>query len=322
MMPKQASFKKTVSSNAPTPKKLYRRYDEIPVIGALKKREIASALSAMGDAKTAEALLRPAPRGKKGLFGWGGGPKPWQHTSHQYGFTPLLPAGTVAPQPIKPAALIIPDTQNLKGKRINVKLDRLRVFDYPGGGEHNILFTFQARNQIPNAPEPVSFSQVYRVQQGETAAVAGQPIFTGLNVGSGGVGFVVSTMNVYNTTDRAFLSILNSEPFKQGLNLLNTVQPVIKPFTDITMGIATMFGQRNENKKVQDIPLGLDFTPAPMGVRLAQGEYIAVQVPKENEINWDEWQLDLSTGAIVRKADTTATLPFNYVIFRVELYEE
>lgn len=300
----------------------YKSYNNIPVIGRKPKDEIALSLRAMGDVKTANLLFRAPSRARKGFLGLGGeGPKPWQHTSHQYGFTPLLPPGTNSPQPITPAALILTSAQNLMNKRINVKLDLLRVFEYPGRGEHNILFTFQAQNQLANAPEPVTFSQVYRVQQGETGAVTGQPVFIGLNVGSDGVGFKVSTVNVYNTNDRAFLAILDSEPFKQGLNLLNTAQPVIKPFTDITLGFAKMFLQRNENVKVQDIPLGLDFTPAPMGARLAEGEYIAVQVPRANAINWNDWHLDPASGMIVGKTDPDETLPYNFVVFRVELYK-
>jgi hypothetical protein len=70
---------------------------------------------------------------------------------------------------------------------------------------------------------------------------------------------------------------------------------------------------------VQEVSLGLDFTPAPLGIRLAQGNYIVIQVPKENSINWAEWEFSPPTGTILNKADKSATLPYNYMIFRVSL---
>jgi hypothetical protein len=58
-----------------------------------------------------------------------------------------------------------------------------------------------------------------------------------------------------------------------------------------------------------------------MGCRLAEGNYIAVQVPDETVIDWSKWIYKLEIGAIVHKADSSK-VPYNYVIFRISHYEE
>lgn len=229
---------------------------------------------------------------------------------------------------IKDAGAIDPDNK-LKNRRINVHLDRLRVWKYPGrflgrAGKHHVLINFAAKNQLPGnlQAEPISFSQTYQVNDGDLAGVQGYPIFIGLNVGKQGALFEICTINVMNSADEAFLKILDSPVFRNGLNLLTTVQPVLKPFTEIAGGIAKMFAERDKNKAVQKFYLGLDFTRGAAGAALTQGEYIAVQVPSITAINWDDFVWDTRIGAIVSKEDQTVSLPYNYIIFRVTLYEE
>jgi hypothetical protein len=184
------------------------------------------------------------------------------------------------------------------------------------------LFTFKAENQIPNAPEPVAFNRSYGVRDGENAGETGRPVFLGLSVGDRGAGFELSTVNVRSSSDQAIMDVLQSDPFKSGLSLLTTAQPLIKPITDITLGIAKMFAMRNDNAKVQKVYMGLDFTPAALGVRLAEGNYIVVQVPTQNAINWPDWVLDPNTGTILNRNDMVTTLPYNYIIFRVTKHED
>jgi hypothetical protein len=292
-----------------------KSFDQFPVIGALPPRQIAARLRRMGDPETADQFLAEAQKGAMdGLFGMGP-PPAWKHTAHQYGFIPLLTSASLEPVQVVHAGAVQAD-ESMKNQPININLDRLRVFQYPGGGHHKVMFVFKAQNQIANAAEQVTFSQVYDIVEGETAGVAGQPVFLGLNVGTVGVGFEIDTVNVSNTGDKAILDVLESDPFKSGLNLLSTAQPVIKPFTDITLGVAKMLLTRNNNVKVQHVSLGLDFTPAPFGVRLAQGEYLVVQVPSEDTINWDDWVFNPKSGTVVDKASQKA-LPYNYFVFRV-----
>jgi hypothetical protein len=295
--------------------------ESIPVIGALPPRQMAAKLRRMGDSGTADEIIaRSRARGEKAQLLGFGPPPAWKHTNYQFGYVPLLPEGSTKPMPIQFGGAVAAD-QGLKNSRINVHLDRLRAYQYPGGGEHSVLFTFKARNEVPEASEPVSFSQTYNIAEGEAAAVIGIPVFIGLNVGPLGAGFQVETVNVRNAADQSFLKVLDSPPFKSGLNLLTTVQPVLKPFSDITLGVARMFAERNNNAKVHDVSLGLDFTPAAFGVRLAQGNYIVVQVPNANSIQWNDWEYAPNSGTFVHKSDSTVTLPYNYFVFRVTRFE-
>lgn len=246
--------------------------------------------------------------------------QPWMQATHQFGYIPLRQPGSTEPQEIQYPGAIAADA-TLKNNRINIRLDRLRVHKYPGSGTHNIMVNFAARNQVAEAQETVTFSQTYRVGEGQTAGVAGYPIFIGLNVGAQGVAFEGSTVNVNNEADQAILAALESPPFQSGLSLLTTAQPAIAPFTEITLGVVKALAKRTENVPVQKFYLGLDFEDAPLGIRLAEGNYLAVQVPSETAIEWHKWVYRPDIGTIVHKADSSETLPYNYLVFRVSRYE-
>jgi hypothetical protein len=297
-------------------------FTAITTIGELAPEQVAVKLEEIGDITTAKEFRQRAAAVDEGqpLFGWGT-PKPWEYASHKLGFLALPAAGSVDPQPIKPASTILADPA-LKNSQINIHLDRLRIYDYPGNGKHNILFTFMAQNQLATGDEPVSFSRMYEASDGQEVGVAGWPIFIGLNVGATGVAFKTFTVNVANQTDEALLGFLSSSSFQTGLTLLKVAQPVIKPFADMILGVAKSILARNRNEAVQKLDLGLDFTPAALGARLAQGNYVAAQVPDETAINWDNWIYQPNAGSIVSKVDQTATLPFNYIVFRVTRFQE
>jgi hypothetical protein len=246
--------------------------------------------------------------------------QPWMYASHKFGYIAPRKPGSMKPQIIQHPSAIAADT-SLKNSSINIRLDRLHIAKYPGGGTHNVMVTFAARNQVADTQETVSFSQTYRVQEGQSAGIAGYPVFIGLNVGSQGVAFECSTVNVKNNEDQAILSTLESSPFQSGLKLLTTAQPAIAPFTEITVGVVKMLAQRNENVAVQKFYLGLDFENMAMGCRLAEGNYIAIQVDDEIAIDWKHWIYKPDLGVIVHKSDDYETLPYNYVIFRVSRYE-
>jgi len=246
--------------------------------------------------------------------------QPWSYATHQYGYIAPRQSGSTEPQSIQHPGVIAADN-TLKNSRINIRLDRLRVHKYPGGGSHNIMVTFAARNQATDAQEAITFSQTYRVSEGQSAGIAGYPVFIGLNVGSQGVAFECSTINVKNDADQAILAALESPPFQTGLNLLTTAQPAIAPFTAITLGVVKTLAQRNENVAVQKFYLGLDFEDAAMGIRLAEGNYIAAQVPSETAVDWNKYVYRPELGAIVHKADGSL-LEHNYLVFRVSRFAE
>ncbi|WP_243458398.1 hypothetical protein [Nostoc sp. UIC 10630] len=299
---------------------MFSLFRDIKVIGEYKDPEIAVKLKQMKDPEVfggAEADITL--EGKRGglIEDWFN--PPWKYASHKFGYIAPQKSDFNQPQIIQYTGAVKPD-RTLRNARINIRLDRLHIEKYPGGGTHNVLVTFAARNQIAETQESVSFSQTYRVNEGQSAGIVGYPIFIGLNVGSQGVAFECSTVNVKNEEDQAILSALESSPFKSGLKLLTTAQPAIAPFTEITLGVVKLMAQRYENVAVQKFYLGLDFDQAALGASLVEGNYIAVQA--DDEINWSEWVYKPDMGAIVKKEDDSATLSYNYVIFRVSRYEE
>jgi len=246
--------------------------------------------------------------------------QPWSYTAHQFGYIAPIQGVSTESQVISHPGAITPDV-GLKNARINIRLDRLQIYKYPGGGNHNVMVTWAVRNQLADTQESVGFSQVYRVSEGQSAGIAGYPIFIGLNVGYQGVAIECSTVNVKNDADTAILNTLESLPFQSGLKLLTTAQPAITPFTAITLGIVKALSQRNQNVAVQKFYLGLDFEDSAMGIRLTEGNYIAAQVPNETALDWNKWIYKPNLGTIVHKADGSL-LDYNYLVFRVSRYQE
>lgn len=249
-----------------------------PVIGARSPREITSLTSdAFLDEEEAlfadEDGLRSAPasKGARRLEGYrprldprdfpdfesayptkGGRSKrfPWQqeklwlHTSHAFGYIPPTPGR--AELPIRPLGSMRADSR-LKRGRVNITLDRLRVRSYPGSGIHRILLHFYAQNQTPEQVEDLHYNTVYRVREGEEAALRGYPLFLGLSVGSIGVRLRCRTINVSNDQDEALLTFLESDTIKSGLRLAATAQPAIVPFSSVAFGLARAIGERHRN---------------------------------------------------------------------------
>ena len=89
------------------------------------------------------------------------------------------------------------------------------------------------------------------------------------------------------------------------------------------MGVTRSIAQRNRNVPVQDFYLGLDFAGPTMGARLAQGDYIVVQIPESLDSVWDwnEWVYDQNNGRIVNRADPSQPVPYNFVVLGVSRYE-
>ena len=250
-------------------------------------------------------------------------PKPWQHVAHAFGYIPLTAPGSELVD-INHAGNMTAD-QTLKNCRVTIRLNTLRIADYPGKGMHRILFAFQAKNHLNKKQEEnVHFAQAYRAQEGETLGIIGYPIFIGLNVGKEGVAFNCSTVNVENDNDEAILELLESDIFKSGLTLIKTAQPAIAPLTSMAMGIADMLAKRNKNVPVQDFYMGLDFDKGPGGARLAEGEYVAVQIPQTGTViwKWDEWAFDPASGHIVQKSKPDTLIPYNYISFKVSRYTD
>jgi hypothetical protein len=303
-------------------------FEDFPVIGNRSPREAARILRDLGDEETAQALASTEGGPQRGPATYGGSgwwpfqDKPWQHTAHAFGYLASAPLGDEM-LPIRHAGNIEADP-TLKNSRVKISLDCLRVAAYPGKGVHHVLFDFYAQNQVSGKNvEHLHFNATYRAMEGERAAIIGFPIFIGLNVGSEGVAFKCFTVNVKNEQDEALLDFLNSDVFKAGLKLAKTAQPAIAPLSGMAAGLTKSLACRNKNVPVQDFYMGLDFTTIPGHAKLAEGSYIAVQIPEMMETMWDwaDWVYHPGTGQIVNTDDKRTLIPYNYLVFSVSRYE-
>ena len=172
--------------------------------------------------------------------------------------------------------------------------------------------------------EHLHFNATYRVLEGQRAGIAGYPIFIGLNVGAEGVAFKCFTVNVKNDNDEKFLAAMDSDVFKAGLKLVTTAQPAIAPLSGMALAVTRSIATRNRNVPVQDFYLGLDFTNIAGGVRLAEGSYLAVQIPETLQTvwDWDDWVYHPNKGRVLNKSDPTQLIPYNYIIFGVSRYPQ
>ncbi len=297
----------------------------LPVIGSLPPEVAAVKLREVGEDELAQAL-EEAPEAAPTSFGvlsrlGIGRDRAWQHTAHAIGY--LAPAG--GPQAglleIAHAGNITAD-EALDGARIRVTLDGLRVADYPGRGRHRVLFDFAARNQTDTGIEQVHFNTTYPVKEGEQAAVLGRPIFAGLQVGGEGLFLQCATVNVLNEGDEALLGFLEGDAFQGGLQLLTTAQPALAPFAALTVGLTETVAKRNRNVAVQAVDLGLDFSRIPVRPKLAEGSYIAVQIPETLHTVWDwqDWGYDPVTGHLVSTEDRGLLIPYNYFVVSISRY--
>jgi hypothetical protein len=239
----------------------------------------------------------------------------WRHTSHVFGY---IEPGTASLIDIVPAQSVVGDGK-LAGQQVKITLDRLRIADYPGRGMHRILFDFFAHNQTDVGTEPVHFNAAYRVAEGDHAPVVGRPIFTDLQVGPEGVFLQCVTVNVLNESDESLIAFLDGDAFSTGLKLLTSAQPVIAPFSAMATSLTKAIAARNRNVTVQAVDLGLDFSTVSSRPKLAEGSYIAVQMPESiaSVWAWSDWVFDRSRGTITSRVDASVHIPYNYFVIGI-----
>ncbi len=65
--------------------------------------------------------------------------------------------------------------------------------------------------------------------------------------------------------------------------------------------------------------MGLDFSTVSTRARLAEGSYLAVQIPEADQASWDWglWKYNPISGAVVGANDHKHILRYNYVVFGV-----
>ncbi|MBY0460147.1 MAG: hypothetical protein K2V38_22755, partial [Gemmataceae bacterium] len=303
-------------------------FEDVPVIGRMSPEQAARKLREMGELVTEAATQLhglpgdgeegPSSIGNRGSWGR---PKLWQHTGHAFGY--IAPGASDQPVSIHHAGAIKADA-SLKGARLKITLDRLRIAEYPGSGTHHVLFDFYAQTQIAGNLEHLHFNATFRGRQGEHAALVGYPLFVGLEAGVEGVAFKCFTVNVKNDQDEALLGFLDSDVFKAGLRLVTTAQPALAPLASMASGLARGMAGRNKNVAVQDFYMGLDFSTISTRARLAEGSYLAVQVPEAEEAAWDWslWKYNPINGSVVGAKNPQQALSYNYVVFGVSRMDD
>jgi len=298
----------------------------LPVVASLPAGQAAAKLREIGEDEIADALTA-APHGSPVTYGQlprlRGRVRPWLHTAHAIGYLPPVDAPRSELLRITQASNIEAD-QTLKGARVKLTLDGLRVADYPGHGRHRILFDFAARNQTDQGPEQLHFNVTYLVADGEHAAAHGRPVFTGLRVCGEGLFLQYATVNVLNEDDEKLLRFLDNDAFKNGLQLLTTAQPVLAPFSAVAVGITQAIAARHRNVAVQAVDLGLDFSQIAPRPRLAEGSYIAVQIPESQRARWQwkEWRFDPANGRVINAHQHDLLIPYNYIIMSISRYAD
>ncbi|MFI7666598.1 hypothetical protein [Nocardia sp. NPDC049526] len=293
--------------------------DFSPVIGSWKPASMEPVLRAIDEVELADAIAgSPSTRNETVFANRRFLSRSWLHTAHAFGHIGIRSGDVSAPLPIRHAGDVAADP-TLRGAAVTISLDRLRVADYPGRGGHHVLFTFRADHHASDGEEVCHFSLAQRVREGEQAAVLGYPIFTGLRVGGEGISFRCYTVNVKNDDDEALIACLDSAMFQRGLALGSVLHPAVGLLGEMSVGLTKALAQRRNNVPVQDFHLGLGFSGVSTRAALAEGSYVAVQIPETDELAWDwgEWRFYPATGQIAHREDKTMLLPYNYIVLGV-----
>ncbi|MGQ3046350.1 MAG: hypothetical protein ACT6Q8_12160 [Niveispirillum sp.] len=285
------------------------------LLGSKSTGTIAEYLREIGDDEAADRMVAKGGSGQgMGSF-WG---------QDVWGYTGLL-IGFIAPDAkgtnisIMNAMTLEPDN-TLKNTRVKITLDRFWVHRYPGMGKHTILCEFTGKNQIRGEAEELRFALTTEAKDGSSASVSGSPIFLGVSVGQNGISFEGRTINVRSDKDEVLLTALGSGPFRDGLSLLTTAQPALKPFVGLAGSLVTSVLSRSRNEPVYCFKMGLDFEKSTTSAKLRYGSFVVIQ-GDDSKWSWEDVVWNADAQQLVRKHDRS-TLEYNYLVFRVSAYNE
>ncbi len=247
---------------------------------------------------------------------WNRKPKAWEHSSYAFGFIPIKTNNDNLLK-IHEARSIIAD-QSLKDAKITLSLDYFRAYDYPGKGKHRVLFKFNAKNYLKDSGEQdLSFNQTFAIQEGQNAPISGYPIFVGLNTGRQLMQFDVEIVNISNDNDGQLLDTIEKGVVKNGITLLNTLNPVLPILSEYATGITKLIAGRNRNIEITSPKMGLYFDDIASHLKMSRGVYIAIQTSNPGEFNWNQWHYNRSFGEIQSIDGTHKELPYNYFAFSI-----
>jgi len=289
-------------------------FDANQSLGHQPRSEIVRYLRDIGDHDAADSLEGQGAGGQ--AFGFGFGSESYNHSGMLIGYLP--PQASTAGV-VQNAVSIEPDV-SLRDARVKITLERFWVDRFPGSGKHKILCEFTGKSQLPGEPEELRYALSTEANDRSSAAVVGAPIFVGASVGRSGISFEGRTINVSNPTDDGIVAALNSGPFKQGLALLTTAQPALKPFVGLASSIVQAVASRSKNRQIYNFKLGLDFEVSQTSAKIREGSFIVVQGDAAHW-SWAEVEWNPSSQQLVRKFDGQP-ISYNYLIFRVSRHED
>lgn len=279
-------------------------------LGARSDSEIAEYLLRIGDKDGAKEFLDGDIAGQ-GLFG---ATKPWKQTGMVLGYFEPSPS-TNAQVPILGVSQIQGD-KTLIGKRIKITMDKFFVHSYPGRGTHDILCDFSGKNQVAGEAEELRLALRFKANDNASAARSGTPVFLGVTVGEDGISFEGRTVNLASKGDEQLLSTFESPAFKNGLTLITTAQPALKPFVGLAGAVVKFLAKQGDNVQVHDFNLGLDFTEGASSARLRLGSYIVIQTD-EPDWDWSKFVWDRDSMSLRRTMPKKDDEAFNYMVFGV-----
>lgn len=283
-------------------------------LGAKSPRAIARYLRSIGDDEAADRIDGLGATGQ-GLSRWLGN-DPYLYTGILIGYIPTNATGNNIR--IDDAMTLVAAPE-LKGTRVKITFDRFFVQKFPGSGTHSILCEFTGKNQIPGDAEEMRFAISTKANDQSAASISGAPIFLGVSVGNNGVSFEGRTVNVRSDNDEMLMEALGSDAFRNGLSLLTSAQPALKPFVGLAGSVVKALASRSNNRQVYAFKIGLDFAGSSTSARLRLGSYIVVQADAESW-DWAAHYWDSSSQTLRRSADKS-NVEFNYMVFGVTAFE-
>jgi hypothetical protein len=307
--------------------------DNIPMLGEMTPQDAIEKIRALGNEKTTAELegLRLRSLSSKGVMGapdhtgllkhfwqWWDKDRPWKHTGFVIGYIDPIRSETEEAGNIRSAMEIHPDAA-IKAKPLKITLDRFFVAEYPGRITHRILLKFYTRNYVHRGSEEIHFNMICNARDGESASISGSPIFIGVHPDDQGLVLGCECVEVVDRQDQEFLSFLESEAFKSGLQMISMLQPAITLVASTAYHITKMIASRKPSAKVHEFELNLHFGALPSHCKLLPGSYIVIQISEDDQAswNWNDWRY--RDGRIVRRDYPGILLPYNYFIFGIDI---
>ncbi|MES2036671.1 MAG: hypothetical protein V4495_02445 [Pseudomonadota bacterium] len=285
-------------------------------LGSRAPEDVGTYLNSIGDTATAAEFMSGQVSGQ-GLFG---PQKAWKHTGAILGFLQTPAKKSSVKIPIHGASKVTGDT-NIIGKRVKISLDKFYVSEYPGNGTHLILCEFTGKNQMSTETEELHFALRFNANDRTSASLNGVPIFMGVTVGNNGISFEGRSINVNSSGDENVLDTLGTPAFQNGLGLLLSAQPALKPFTSLATAVVKTIANKSKNAQIHNFSLGLDFEASGSSANLQYGSYVVVQCDDTLDWDWSKYEWNRDTNMIELK-DKSGPFAFNFMVFGLVPFEE